>query len=246
MRQLEVALTLVGLGLLIGFLWKLRRHLKSYPFLLMYVLPMAVRVAYSSYVNSTGTMGSAAYAEAFWTTQCIMAGFRLSVTWEVLRQAVPRSHPLRPVACGLSLAVLTFLAFLFWLLGPEGSIYSDLERKLSLTCGVWTAVVLGLTTFYGIRLRREVFAIALGLGLFVTVSLVNSSAIVLIPSFERVWAPISQSSFSMIMAIWLWGFWNPPQDRRPPVANLPDEALSAWQRRWSELRQSTRRVLSRQ
>jgi len=169
-------------------------------------------------------------AHFYWISSNIVACLRLLVVWEVLRW-VTRQRP--ALARGLRLASLFYfcaMAALCLGMKTEGAYYIDIERKLSLVTMVWAALVLLSVVTLSIRLTRPVWSIVIGLGIYVAVYLMNQVSFDLFRKFT-LWSLVRQSDFSILIAIWLWGFWK--KDAPESHSQNRDAELLEWKKSWN-------------
>src|SRR5882762_6574655 len=124
------------------------------------------------------------YSKEYWRSHLLGAMLRFGIAAELYRHVFPRNSPLRRRAGIVILFSLTLLAILFWIGGVGSGQYFvlDASRKISLTVAVWILVVLSLSYYYGIRIGRNVFGMAVGLLIFMGSELIRLAAIDLLPS----------------------------------------------------------------
>ncbi len=78
-----------------------------------------------------------------------------------------------------------------------------------------------------------------GVGLIASISLTNFSALSLFPGFQASWALIRQSSFSLMMVCYLWGFWKHEEAVPNPTAPQASQMAAVeehWQRAEARVR----------
>ncbi len=233
-------LRILGYLLAILFLWRFLRsgQPRIYPYFAVFVFFMAVRLAGVSFIGDKLTIPF--YNRVYWGTEDFVTIMKFAIVWEVLRKITHGSSVLRLLATALSVILLLALAAAFLWMGPRGDVFSDLERKLSLAVAAWLLLVLTLAIFYGVKPSRPVWAMSIGLGIVASISLANFSALGLSREFVYWWGLIRQSSFSMVMAIWLWGFWGSPRSSELPAPGPHGDMLAQWKTLWSRLRAQSR------
>lgn len=205
---------------------------------------MTVHSLASAFLWFRGTILQHAFV--FWLSASVVTCLRTAVVWEVLRHVFPRGHPFRPAANWVSLIALAATAAVFWYLGPEGNIFVDLERKMSLAAGAWLVLILVLGFLAGASSTRPDWAMAVGLGIVASVSVLNHASLELFPGFLQPWSKIRQFDFLLLMAIWTWGFWHAPAIPGQPETIDTQQELSFWRKNWKKagtvVRDSTNRV----
>lgn len=239
MPAVQQVLYYLGYGLAVIFLSRFvkNRHAATYPFFSVFLVFMSARLVFAILVDPKIAFQN----QLFWATSNLLWVLSMAVVWEFHRQLIPRGHPLRPLANGASLLLLLTLALCFWWMGPEGKVYSDLERKLTLTVALWLVLTSGWALFYGLKPSRHVWGMAIGMGIVTSLTLVNFAALGLSPEFLSAWGFIRQSGFSLVMLIWLWAFWRPPTPQEPDPA-VSSTVLLTWQDNWERLRAAVRRI----
>jgi hypothetical protein len=227
-----------GYVLLIIFLWRFVRirAWRAYPFFAVYVAYMSSRTALLLLI--TDRLHLYFYNLLFWATSNVGSALRLAIAWEILRQIFPRRHPLRRSMAWASLALLLLLATIFYRMGPEGSVFSDLERKLSLSAIVWMAFLLAAAVFFFIPVSRTLWWIAVGLGVYTSLSLINFSAFEMLADFYPLWGLLRQVSFALLMTFWIWAFWNPAPPVPAAAGHISSEVLLTWSTHWRKLRKT--------
>jgi len=121
----------------------------------------------------------------------------------------------------------------------------DASRKISLTVAVWILVILSLSNYYGIRIGRNVFGMAIGLLIFMGSELIRLAAIDLLPSWWGIWRPVHPIAYILMLMIWTSALWN--DHPNAPVRSLDDAVargfLLAWRDRWMQVPSLLRRVV---
>lgn len=241
MPLLPLLLKYLGYCLAVVFLVRFARNgfVPHYPFFSAYLFFMTARLVLVASISDK--LYTPFFNQLFWSTSNLLWVLSLGVVWEVLRQFIPRRHPLRPLAVWASVLLLTGLAGSFWWMGPEGVVFSDLERKLPLTIAAWLTLAVGLGLFYGLPAPRPVWGMAWGMGIVASLTLVNFAVLGLLPQFGNAWGLIRQSGFSLVMLIWLWTFWDPPAPRESDPT-ISSTVLLTWQNNWERLMAAVRRI----
>ena len=234
-----------GIGLLALLLWRClkERHWSHYALFFSYLAYIFLQ---SLILFPFWKLGHPAYGLIYWYSDLGAVLLRFCVAWEVFRQIFMPGAPLRKIA-GLAIGVLLLvLAAAFYFLSSEpGSFFLDLERKAGLAVVAWLVVVLLLARYYNVRVSANIWGMAVGMGLFVSVSIANFAAFDLLNSFLPFWRLISPFSFLAMLLIWTWTLWFYAPEPQPQSYNelLLQAALVRWKRSWSHLGPSIRKAI---
>jgi len=207
-------------------------HWRRFPFFAGYLFPMAFRAFTLPWARII--LETAVYSHYYWTTSCLSTSLRLLVVWEVLRTITRKQRGLHQVVCWGSLLYLCSMAAFYLHLGPEGVVYLDVERKMSLVAITWAAFAFVLAFAASVRLSRPVWSMVIGLGIYAAVYLLNHAAVDLFPWFAKLWSPVKQFDFSIGVTIWLWGFWKKESEVPGPGPQDHGGDLADWKQKWSE------------
>lgn len=188
------------------------------------------------------------YAKAFWLSHLLAATLRFGIAADIYRHVFPKNSPLRGRAGFVVLSALTLLALMFWLLGAgPASTLVDAARKIALSVASWILIVLGLAHYYGIRIGRNVWGMAIGLLTFTGSELVYLAAMDLFPRLWPVCRSVHPIAFVFMMMVWTYALWGYYPNPRPPLLDrdLGRELLSMWQDRWAQIPDILRSVMKR-
>ncbi len=217
---------------------------RRYPFFYAYLAFTALQ---SIVLSPPIIVRPSAYAKAFWLSYLVAAILRFGIAVEIHRHVFPRRSPLRNRAGVAILLTLTLLAFVFWIggSGPGLYVFPDSMRKIALSVAAWILVVWGLARYYGIRIGRNVWGMALGLLIFTGSELVNLAAMDLLPRLRNLWGGVHPIAFVFMLMVWtsaLWRFYPNPQT--PSLDKSSAENFrNAWQGRWTQVPEVLRRVV---
>ena len=187
-----------------------------------------------------------AYAKIYWSCYLGAAVLRLAIMAEVHRHVFPRSSALRNRVNIIVFISLALLALIFWSsdLNPAASVLLDSARKMALSVAVWSFVLLGLAHYYGVRIGRNVWGIAVGLLTFIGTEFVDLAAMDLIPQFRVVLGYVHPVAFVAMLLVWTYALWDYyPSPRLALDESVARQFLSAWQDRWAELPPVLRKVV---
>jgi hypothetical protein len=218
--------------------------LRHYPFFYAYLTYTAI---WSAIFGLPIVIHSSAYAKAFWLSYLIAAILRFGIAVEIHRYVFPLNSPIRNRASVAVLFVLTMLAFLFWIASPAPgpSVYPDAIRKISLAVGTWILLVLVVARYYGNRIGRNIWGMAVGILLFTGSELVYLAAMDLIPGLWTVWRDLHPLTFVLMLLVWTVTLWRhqPNPDISSLDESLAQELLVAWRDRWARVPNLFRRVV---
>jgi hypothetical protein len=188
-----------------------------------------------------------AYPKLFWTTHLGSAVLRFAVAAEVYRQVFSDNAHLRRTARAVLTVSVSLIVLLFWIMGPSpgASVILDFLRKISFVVAVWILVVLGLAAYYGLRIGRNVWGIALGLLIFMGSELVHLAAMDLFPRLRTPWGYVHPIAYVCMLAIWVWSLWNyaPNPSVQGMEAEASAQALSYWRDRFAVMNGLVRKVV---
>lgn len=232
-----------GLGLHALLLWRClkERHWSHYPLFTSYLAYTFLRTVALVPLRE---LGHPAYPSIYWSSNLGAVLLRFGVAWEVFHHIFTRASVIREIAGRVLVVLLVALAAAFYFLSnPPGSLISDLERKVGLAVATWLVVVLLLAHYYGVSVGLNIWGMAVGMGLFISVSIANFATFDLIESFLPFWQFVSPFSFLAMMLIWSWTLWSYAPEPRPRAFSklLPQAALARWKRSWNHFRPSIRR-----
>ena len=239
--------TLIGLGLALQGLLLLRclkeRHWSHYPFFFIYLAYIFLRSLALFYFWASDHF---AYALTYWYSNLGAVLLRFGVAWEVFRHIFLPGSAVREIAGRILVVLFVILAAAFSLLSSQpGSLILDLERKAGLAVVTWLVVVLLLARYYGISVGLNTWGMAVGMGLFVSVSIANFATFDLLRSFLPFWRLVSPFSFLAMMLIWTWTLWSyAPKPQTEAFSKLqPQDALIGWKRSWNHFGLIIRRAI---
>jgi len=239
--------TLIGLGLALHalLLWRClkERHWNHYPFFFSY---LAYTFLLTLVLVALREIGHPAYTLIFWDSMLGAVLLRFCVAWEVYRNIFSPESAVREIAGRALVAVMVIIAAAFYLFSSQpGGFFPDLERKAGLAVVAWLAVLLPVARYYGVPISLNIWGMAVGMGLFTSVSIANFATFDTIPSFLPYWRLVSPFSFLAMMLIWTWTLWSYAPEPQPGRFNklLLQAALAKWKQSWNHLGLSIRRAI---
>jgi hypothetical protein len=216
---------------------------RRYPLFFAYLSYTAVCNICQFFLN---LVASPVYRKFYWASELVAAVVRFAVAWEVYRQILPQGTNVRRIAGAFLAIALTILAVLFYVSGTSfDSLIPDFMRKMAVSVAAWILLVLGIAQYYGIRIGRNIWGMAIGLLIFVATEIVNFSAFALTHRMPSMWAYVRPFTYVLMLLIWVSALWN--YTPNPPIL-VPDEktgsqALSAWRVRWTSVDSVLRKAL---
>ncbi len=189
------------------------------------------------------------YAWVYWLSDLMAVFLKFAVGWEVFRHTFPCGSALREIAGRVLVLFLVLLAAAFYFgSGRPGSLMiPDMERKAGLAVAAWFVIVLAMARYYRVPFGRNIWGITVGIGTYLSISVVLWAAYSPSGPFLRFWHFAWPVSFGIMLAIWTWAMWsyapNPPlpalaagdQDRRRVVVR--------WNQAWDGVGAAIRKAV---
>jgi len=242
MGVFNAALTLVGSGalLLLGIRCLSLRHWRTYPYFCLFLACVILR---SGTIYSFPDKSSNTFYGFYWYSDLVVSLLSFIVAWEVFRHLFPVGAT-RSAAGAVTALCLTAVATGIYL-GTEtvGNLFPDFMRKLGFAVAVWLVTSLGLAQFFAVPPGRNIRAMAIGLGIFHSLSLINMAAYDLAESYVFVWPYWRRLSFVLVMFIWTWGLWRYAPCKAEGTSLPEGFSLSAWEDSWRSLSPKVRRTV---
>lgn len=192
------------------------------------------------------------YATVYWFSEvCVLVLFFL-IPWEVLRHTFASMPSVRHIAGRVIVVLLIGWAWTIFYAGGNlaasqrtGSFYYDLERKVAFAQAAFLLIIVLLALYYRIPIGRNIRGMAIGFGLFVSVSIMNYAALELVESFFPLWRYISPLTFVGVLGIWTWALWSyaPNPKLAPDRIQGLKRLLVDWQNGWNQMRAAVRKAV---
>jgi hypothetical protein len=193
------------------------------------------------------------YASLYWNCETVSLVLRFLVVWELYRETFFRESSRRHFS-SQRLSMLAFAAVLVALSGFSGfagyrnfhSLYPSLESGIGFAQATLVLTLLLGARHYGIRLGRNVWGIAVGLGAYTSIVTAQFALYHLNRSlFLPYWQVLVPLSFNAMLAMWTWALWN--ESPRPRVEMTFDEQRAGdllwWSDRWEKTLTAVRKVI---
>jgi hypothetical protein len=246
MATVDYPIFALGLLLEVCILWRaLRAHLwRHYPFFYAYLGFVFFYNTVTLFVLAQ--LRFSAYAVAYWLGDACAVLLWFFITWEVFRHTfLPAPAVRRVVGRVLWILLIGLTAALFFASKSPGLFFADLERKAGFVQAVLLMATILLARYYAMPMGRNIWGMALGLGMFVSVSIVNFAALELVKSFFPYWRLIRPLSFIGMMGIWVWALWSYAPNPKPATVAVEgfERSLAQWAQAWGEVRVALRKVI---
>lgn len=228
-----------------------RRHLwRRYFSFFLYVLYELMIMDF--FLLGVWTLAPQLYRGFYWNVESISVVSRFLVLWEIFRQTFPRGFTLSRLASRavgiFSLGLWLFSVCVAWSVQAYSrfhSPYPALERGIGLAQALLTLAILLLARYYGIRLGRNVWGMAVGFGAYVSATSVSFVVIDLYRSFVPSWQLLAPLSFDFMLAVWAWALWTDSPNPKIAFANPAQRvaALRWWEEWWGRTLSTLRKVM---
>lgn len=201
---------LIGYLLEAALLWRLIqwRAWRYFPVFFSYWLFLLLRQGVIGYLGSQVETSSVSYSRWFWYSSNLSDVLRLVVAWEVYRKAFqPGSAAQRFAGALLAFALLGLAAFYSFAGAQDTNFFVAIGLNANFAVSIWILGVLALLQYYRIPISRNLWGIALGLGLFSATAIVNYSTLGLNEQAFPVFGFIRAGSFVGSLLIWTACLW---------------------------------------
>lgn len=249
-------LVVLSAALEVCLVWRLLRAglVFTYPYFSFYLSCLVLRTAalHAAQWYGVDKIPPDVYAAYYWNTESIGIGLRCLVVWEVFRHAFSPGSPLNQMAVK-GFGIIAFGLFIFAIgtlsalwnyetYAKFHSLYPALDRSFGFAQSAFILAILLTVKFYGIRLGRNLWGIAVGFGAWISLSTLDNAAIDLTHSFYPYLQFIRPLSFVGLLVSWTWALWE--VSPIPSVADRPvtTAELDTWTENWNRTQSSWRRV----
>lgn len=215
--------------------------------------------SYIAYVFAQSSVGFLAlryapsfYPMSYWLTGIVNILLRFLLIWEVFNLTFPKNSPLRRIVSRQAavelLALLTVSTALLWAIqtyGRSHSVYLATERSFGFVQAILILAVLTLVRYYHLQLGRNLWGIAVGFGLYCSLSTVGSAALELAHwTLFPYWYLLSPLSFVAMLGIWTWAVWTHAPNPGWGAEGIIDPTgdLGAWTESWGRAVSTVRKV----
>jgi hypothetical protein len=194
------------------------------------------------------------YSSYYWNTESIGIALRGLVVWELFRHALPSGSPLHKITARsfgiFAVGLFTFaVAAVCALWSYQNyvsfhSVYPVLDRSFGLAQTLFILAILMVVRSYRIQLGRNLWGMAIGFGIWISLSTLSTAIIDITHSFYAYLQFFRPLSFIALLATWTYALW-----AASPSPILIDHAVSAeemhaWTTQWNQTQSSLRRVKS--
>ncbi len=249
MSALWYSLLVLGVGLETVLLWRTHKGgmWRHYPFFVAYVLFVLLRTLVLFAVMQ---LRAELYSVLYWRSEILAVALWFLITWEVFRQSFPKWSAIYRVASNALLVVLYGSAITLVVTGArlgrplaDRVVYPLMERSLGCTQAISLLLLLILARYYGVSMGRNVRGIAVGFGMFVSISVANFSALELLTSFVPYWRLVRPLSFLGMLVIWTCALWTYAPNPSLSSGEIPGSHMKQWGEAWSRTLSVLRKVI---
>jgi hypothetical protein len=193
------------------------------------------------------------YPEWYWGSGAVHMCFRFLLVWEVFRQTFPKTSSLyrmvsRQAALG-SIALISISTGMLWAIqnySKSHSVYLAMERSFGFVQAVLILAILSLARYYHLAVGRNIWGIAVGFGMYSSLSTAASALMDLMrSSFFPYWYFLSPLSFVVMLGMWTWAVWIYAPNQFATANEIIDPAGDAgrWADNWGRAVSTARKVL---
>ena len=243
----------VGFGLGVCLLWRLlgQRMVTHYRFLFAYLLFTLLGMDLTLFVVRRSVPGI--YPVVYWEFEMVCLLFRFFVIWEIYRHTFPRgsllSHiPSQGRGALCFWVVLLSLSALSWSRAYASfhSVLLALECSIGFAQAVLVLAEMLVAKLCGFPMGRNIWGMALGLGAYVSINILNLALLDLAPWTLRYISGIVPVCFMATVAIWTWALWTYAPNPSPSTAPAEDSAaeLAQWTEQWSRAHSAVRKTVN--
>lgn len=154
------------------------------------------------------------YQASYWQCESVSMAIRFLVIWDVFRQTFRKAPTVyQNVSKGLAVLALmpvAFSLFSFFTLGSYAKfihVYFAVERSCDFVQAFLLLGMLAAVRYYELRLGRNVWGVAVGLGAYLSVSSMIFSMFDLGASVVPFMQVLSPLSFVVMLVVWTWALW---------------------------------------
>lgn len=235
-----------GTALELILMWRLVawRAWRQVPWSFVFFAVLFLHGTVTFYFYLAGYGATREYSFWYWTSGLVAGILRFPVAWEVTRKLFRGySRVYQSVSAVILVLLLGLGALYLFGSGPEVLRLPDIERKIALTTALWMLVFLLLAQYYRVTPSRNIWGIAVGLGLFAATTLINFSALGINEEFFPVFAYVRPVSFILTLLIWTWTLWSYTPNPQPAASPLPEYHLLRTHSYWQKIRAALAKAL---
>jgi hypothetical protein len=193
------------------------------------------------------------YPAWYWGSGAVNVCLRFLLVWEVFHQTFPKASPLhrmvsRQAALG-AVALISISTGMLWAIqnySKSHSVYLAMDRSFGFVQAVLILAILSLARYYHVPIGRNIWGIAVGFGMYSSLSTAASALIDLRrSSFFPYWYFLSPLSFVAMLGMWTWAVWIYAPNQLATANEIIDPAGDAgrWAENWGRAVSSARKVL---
>ncbi len=256
--MLPLSYVLGAFGTLLEFIlvWRIwqQRLWRPYPFFCSYVVYLLLNMLADTGLLASYGYRSRAYAIFYWWSDLIGVGLWALIAWGIFRHSFRRGSSLRVVVGAVSLALVVAITGLLVFLPSHGGpprlvsyLTVNFERYACLVMAPLVLWLIAAARYYRIPLGRNVWGMAVGFGLFLSLGAINAAVYLLGGSSWILSSLSTPAAFVLQMLIWTWAFWRyaPNPDLAPLAREQGELELVFWRQEWYRLLDTMRKPFER-
>lgn len=250
MVPLFCAITVIGLSVEGLLLWRLLKHdcLRRYPYFSAFVL---CDLACNLILIAVASLHRESLIWTYWAANVFSVFANFLIIWEVVRVLFPIDSPLRRIArsvlLGFGLLAVPAILALDW---DQANVIHfsytyvppSFEQYLTLFQAVLLLTVACVARYYRLRLGRNLRGLVFGLGLYLLLCAANFATLQIVPGFFPYLQFLSPTLYVVLIAFWLWSFWEYAPSGGHPAEHFDD---AQWKAQWDRLWLSTTSLVRR-
>lgn len=246
----STVLAIVGVLIEVVLLWRIlhARLWRYFPYFSVYIVYLSLEtIVFVALL----VFWPKFYPATYWIDETITMLFWFLLIWEVFRQAFSGRTQMFRIVSRILIGILCVLALTYAVLGGGaymhrlGFILPDLRRQIGMVQLALLAVVLVTSRYYGIALTRNVWGMALGFGVYASVSVINFADYELRGAFATYVLYLRPVSFIAMIAVWTWAFWEYTPAERVLTQGVDAQTSNTvqWKHMWARAFGIIRRIL---
>lgn len=200
---------------------------KTYPVFYFYIACVFAVSAGLYAMHAMAPANVVLYGHWYWRTQLGTLVIGYGVILEMSRQALA-AYPgaerfVRSIALGIFLVVFLAVGAHLVVTGSWSlnALTNQLEKDLRVVEALFLASILGVLSYYRIRIGKNLMGLIAGMGIYVGASLVTLSLFELIgPRFNAAWWIVPSGSYLLALAVWANALWSYSPNRSPSAGSL--------------------------
>lgn len=237
-------LSLSGLLLMAAILVRLKRNklYRDYPFVTAYLLYAFLRTLAILYFQ---TSQNPSYPSFYWYSNVGAQLLWFGVAWNIHSNLLSAKSVVRTIGAVVVSLALGMTAVAFYVGNdPRTSWVVESERKIGFAVALWLMALVAIASFYGLRMGRNAWGLAVGAGIYLAIAVMNFAALDLVNWFYPFMRAIRPFSFLFMLTVWLWAVWSVAPVRVVSLLEAsPVVQIRRWREAWANVGVTLRKVL---